>query len=66
MFRKPQTRGAIFSTTGNPLFHPPQNGDPGRGGEDTNLFVDRFSCMIAHFVCILMEKTSMRDKVNKN
>ena len=36
---------------------------PGRGGEKIPfLFVDGFSYMIAHFVCILMYKTSMRER----
>ena len=54
----------------NPLFHPLENGAPGRQNEGvkilTFLFVDGFSCMIAHFVRILMGKTSMWEKFNKH
>ena len=39
MFRKPQTRGAIFSTTGNPLFTPRKMASPRPRGENTNFLI---------------------------
>ena len=60
--------GVIFLAPPEPPFSPPaKRRPPGEGVKIlTFLFVDRFSCMIAHFVRILKGKTSMREKVNKN
>ena len=59
----PQSWGAIFSTTGTSFFTPRRIAIAGRGGEKIpSLFVDEFSYMITHFVCILMYKTSMRKR----
>ena len=60
--------GVLFLAPPEPPFSPPaKRRPPGEGVKIlTFLFVDRFSCMIAHFVRILKGKTSMREKVNKN